>query len=129
VADYRPSQVSEQKIKRSGADLTLTLVPNPDIVKTIAESAERPKVVVAFAAETEHLEAHARGKLERKRVDAVAANRVDAGLAFDCEDNALTLIDAAGQVELTRAPKRQLAQALLETLIARFPVLEGGSDA
>jgi len=120
VADYRPLAVAAQKIKRCSAHLHLELVPNPDIVAQIAKSANRPRFVLGFAAETEQLESHARGKLARKNLDAVAANRVDDERAFDREDNELLLIDAQGSQLFARMPKTQLATELLDAIADRM---------
>ena len=75
VADYRPASVAEQKIKKSGEQMTLTLSKNPDIVATVANLEQRP-FCVGFAAETQHLGEHAQGKLQRKRLDMIVANDV-----------------------------------------------------
>lgn len=78
VADFAPAQAASNKIKKTaGQDtLNLTLVRTRDILADIASHAQRPRLVVGFAAETDHVEAYARGKLENKRLDLIAANRV-----------------------------------------------------
>lgn len=91
VADFRPAQVAEQKIKKTDdtEGLTIELTRNPDILLSVREqrAAEgRPLVVVGFAAESEHLEENAQGKLERKGLDLMVANDItakDAGFATD----------------------------------------------
>lgn len=123
VADYRPLVAAEQKIKRRSETLTLELVRNPDIVATIARSAQRPRFVLGFAAETEHVQTHARSKLDSKGLDAVAANQVGEGLAFDCDDNELLLIEREQTTRLARAPKVQIARALVEWLATRLEPL------
>jgi phosphopantothenoylcysteine synthetase/decarboxylase len=75
VADYRPEHIAGDKIKKSGQPLTLQLVENPDILATVARCRPKP-FVVGFAAETRNLEQSARGKLEAKGADLIAANRV-----------------------------------------------------
>ena len=75
VADYRPLQVAQQKIKKSGEQMQMSLVKNPDIVATIAQLEDSP-FVVGFAAETQNIEEYARGKLMRKNLDLIAANDV-----------------------------------------------------
>src|SRR5690606_30764349 len=85
VADFTPAAVAEGKIKKQpGSDgLVLELVRTADILADVAAHALRPRVVVGFAAETADLDANARGKLQRKRVDMIAANRVGvAGSGF-----------------------------------------------
>ena len=75
VADYRVADVAAQKIKKNDDSMALQLVRNPDILASVANHAERP-FCVGFAAETEHIETHARAKLERKKLDLIAANHV-----------------------------------------------------
>lgn len=119
VADYRPVQVAEQKIKKTGdANLMLEFVKNPDIVATIAALDAKP-FTVGFAAESEHLIEHARQKLERKKLDMVIANNIAVtGIGFNSDDNAVTVIDKEHQQELTQRSKQQLARELI-ALIAQ----------
>jgi phosphopantothenoylcysteine decarboxylase/phosphopantothenate--cysteine ligase len=103
VADYRPIQTAAQKIKKADDQLTLQLSRTPDILAEVArlrEAGRGPKVTVGFAAETEDLLANAREKLQRKRLDLIAANDVsatDAGFAVDT--NRVTLLTADGSIE------------------------------
>jgi phosphopantothenoylcysteine decarboxylase / phosphopantothenate---cysteine ligase len=120
VADYRPLERATHKLKRSAATLTLEFTPNPDIVAELARVPGRG-YLVAFAAETDQVLEHARGKLLRKAVDAIAANRVGAGLGIDTADNALTLIDANQAIDFPMQPKPSLAHALLAELARRLP--------
>ena len=119
VADYRPAEAATQKIKKQADQLTLHLVKNPDILSEVAALPQRP-FTVGFAAETERLLEHARDKLQRKKLDLIAANLVGEGLAFDQADNALTVLWADGQIEYPKADKRRLAQQLIELIVSRF---------
>jgi len=126
VADYMPAQTVADKIKKPTDEgsresgLTLELVRTPDILAEIAAHARRPRLVVGFAAETRALAESARDKLQRKRVDAIAANRVGvAGSGFDCDSNALSVYWNGGEAELGPAPKTQLARELLALLLDR----------
>lgn len=119
VADYRPSGTSPQKIKRDGSDLTLTLVPNPDIVAEVAAASPRP-FVVGFAAETEALEDHARAKLRAKGLDLIAANLVGDGRGFESEDNELIVLAAGQRWALGRASKLELARRLVSIIAERM---------
>ena len=112
VGDYRPMDVAAHKLKKTGKALVLELTENPDIVAQVAALKKRP-FVAGFAAETENLERHARGKLERKKLDLIAANRVGNGAGFDADDNALTLLWPGGKQVLPKACKHDLANALL----------------
>ena len=116
VADYRVEQVAEQKLKKQGEQsLTLTLVQNPDIVAWAAAQTNRGKVI-AFAAETENLLAHAQAKLQRKGVDAVLANSVAEGAGFDQAQNQLLFVSHQGMHEFPLAHKGLLAQQVLSYL-------------
>jgi phosphopantothenoylcysteine decarboxylase/phosphopantothenate--cysteine ligase len=103
VADYRPLESAGQKIKKTENELILQLSRTPDILAEVArlrEVGRGPQVVVGFAAETQDLLANARDKLERKRLDFIAANDVSAADAgFGVDTNRVTLLSADGEVE------------------------------
>ncbi|MEQ1324950.1 bifunctional phosphopantothenoylcysteine decarboxylase/phosphopantothenate--cysteine ligase CoaBC [Acinetobacter soli] len=120
VADYRVAQVAEQKIKKSGDELEVRLIKNPDIVATVAQQAERP-FMVGFAAETQNVEAYAAGKLVAKNLDMIACNdvsRKDIGFASD--ENAMMVFFAERyhlkKRELEKASKQEIAQQLVEAI-------------
>ena len=122
VADWRPASPAEQKIKKdgSGAAPVLQMVLNPDILASVARlpAGQRPWCL-GFAAESENLLAHARAKLQRKGVEMIAANLGPA--TFGRDDNAITLVDAAGEQALGRADKLTLARQLVQVIAARAP--------
>lgn len=122
VADYTPLRVAVVKIKKHGGPFTLELVPTADILADVAAHALRPRLVVGFAAETDNVEAYARGKLENKRLDLIAANRVGiAGSGFESDDNALTVYwPGGGARALGPAPKTELAGQLLDLISERL---------
>ena len=131
VADYTPRTVSPQKIKKSRPSgdgtaatidtMTVELVRTSDVLAEVAAHAQRPRVVVGFAAETNDVEHYARGKLVRKGLDMIAANQVGrAGCGFESDDNALTVIDADTAHALGPGPKTLLADALLDLVRARM---------
>jgi phosphopantothenoylcysteine decarboxylase/phosphopantothenate--cysteine ligase len=124
VADFQPANVARHKIKKQGAAVTLDLEPAPDIIKSVADMAKRP-FVVGFAAETNDVEENARSKLKRKKLDMIAANQVGDGIAFDCEDNALTVIWPGGKVEIGRGPKIDVARQLVALIASRLPPPDG----
>ncbi|HUY84819.1 MAG TPA: bifunctional phosphopantothenoylcysteine decarboxylase/phosphopantothenate--cysteine ligase CoaBC [Steroidobacteraceae bacterium] len=126
VADFQPISVAKEKIKKRGVAVTLELEPAPDIVKSVADMAKRP-FVVGFAAETNDVEKNARGKLKRKKLDMIAANRVGDGLAFDCEDNSLTVLWPGGRAEIPRAPKLEVARELVALIAKRLPPPSSGA--
>jgi phosphopantothenoylcysteine decarboxylase/phosphopantothenate--cysteine ligase len=125
VADFQPAVVAKQKIKKQGNDgVKLELEPAPDIVKSVADMSKRP-FVVGFAAETNDVEDNARSKLKRKKLDMIAANHVGDGIAFDCEDNALTVIWPGGKVDVARGPKLEVARELISLIAKRLPPPDG----
>ena len=118
VADYRPAAALPNKRKKSGDTWSLELVLNPDILAEVAATSPRP-FVVGFAAETEQVETYARGKLARKRLDMIAANRVgEAGCGFESCDNALSVYWQGGGEEIALGDKADVAAQLVQ-LIAR----------
>jgi phosphopantothenoylcysteine decarboxylase/phosphopantothenate--cysteine ligase len=125
VADFQPVTVAKQKIKKQGVSVTLELEPAPDIIKSVADMAKRP-FVVGFAAETNDVEDNARIKLKRKKLDMIAANQVGDGIAFDCEDNALTVIWPGGKTEVARGPKIDVARELIALIAKRLPPPDSG---
>jgi phosphopantothenoylcysteine decarboxylase/phosphopantothenate--cysteine ligase len=116
VADYRIAAVADQKIKKSAEQMQLALVRNPDILAAVAQHAIRP-FTVGFAAETNDVEQYARGKLQRKKLDMIAANDVSIqGLGFNADSNALQVFWQDGSQQLPATDKLTLARQLL-TLI------------
>ncbi|HSD54785.1 MAG TPA: bifunctional phosphopantothenoylcysteine decarboxylase/phosphopantothenate--cysteine ligase CoaBC [Burkholderiales bacterium] len=128
VSDYRPLQVSAEKIKKTSDSLMLALSRTTDILATVAAGDPRP-FVVGFAAETQNVERNALAKLEGKNLDMIAANLVGEGLAFDQDENALTVYwRGGGHRELKRAGKAQLAADLVALIAERFAGRAGGGD-
>jgi len=124
VADWRPATLAEHKIKKEGdqkSPPTFALTENPDILAAVA-ALPQPPYCVGFAAESEQLAAHARAKLTRKRVPLIVGNLGPA--TFGQDDNALLLVDAAGERALPadggRADKLTLARALVRDVAQRL---------
>ncbi|MFL6603338.1 MAG: bifunctional phosphopantothenoylcysteine decarboxylase/phosphopantothenate--cysteine ligase CoaBC [Steroidobacteraceae bacterium] len=131
VADYRPANAAEQKIKKTSDRMDLSMERTADVLATVAARPNRP-FVVGFAAETESVEQHARGKLLKKNLDMIAANEVGHDKAFDCEDNELIVLWRAGRRDLARASKATLARQLVALiaesyLAARTGIVQRGS--
>lgn len=118
VADWRV-EASGQKIKKGAgtAPPTLTLVENPDILKALAESPRRPRLLIGFAAETEHVLDHARAKRARKRVDWIVANDVS-GDVMGGARNAVHLVMADGVESWEDMPKEAVAERLAQRIAA-----------
>ena len=121
VADYTPAAPAPGKLKKAASPLSLELRPTPDILAEVA-ALDDPPFTVGFAAETEDLERHARSKLERKRLDLIAGNRVDGSdLGFDSDRNALLVLwPDGGRADLPAGPKTLLARQLLALVTERF---------
>jgi phosphopantothenoylcysteine decarboxylase/phosphopantothenate--cysteine ligase len=117
VADYRPRLAAERKIKKEEQEsLTLELERNPDILADVAARPD-PPFTVGFAAETDDVAAHARRKLERKRLDMVIANDVSQpGIGFDSDYNAVIVLHDGVTRELPRTTKNKLAEQLVELI-------------
>jgi phosphopantothenoylcysteine decarboxylase/phosphopantothenate--cysteine ligase len=127
VADYRPAAAAAHKLKKGEAGLDLELIRTPDILAEVAtRRAElgRPRTVVGFAAETQHLLANAQAKLKAKRLDLMVAN--DARQAMGADVNQVTLLDASGSIEeLPLLPKDEVAEQVMDRVVE---LLRGGSD-
>ncbi|MEW8374976.1 MAG: bifunctional phosphopantothenoylcysteine decarboxylase/phosphopantothenate--cysteine ligase CoaBC [Candidatus Thiodiazotropha sp.] len=120
VADYRPSLVAADKIKKNKEILTLNLVRNPDILAQVA-ALEHPPFTVGFAAETGQVEQYADEKRRRKQLNMIAANLVgsDEG-GFESEQNALILLWQDAREELPMMAKSALAQRLAERIAEQY---------
>ncbi len=114
VADYRPANCAEQKIKKQGEQMALALVKNPDIVAAV--TAAFPQLcAIGFAAETEQLEQHARGKLAAKGLTAIVANNVGrSDIGFNSDDNEVTVYTAERSLTFDKRGKGQLARDLID---------------
>ena len=125
VADYRPANAAEQKIKKTSDRMDLSMERTPDVLATVAARPDRP-FVVGFAAETESVEQHARAKLLKKNLDMIAANEVGHDKAFDCEDNQLVVLWRTGRQELARASKATLARQLVALIAESYAAARTG---
>ncbi len=119
VADYRPEQVPEQKIKKSQDKMVIELIKNPDIVASIAARKDKP-FTVGFAAETQSVIAYAEGKLQKKNLDMIIANDVsDQRIGFNSEDNAVTVLWQGGRESFSLQSKSLLAGNIIDLITSR----------
>jgi phosphopantothenoylcysteine decarboxylase / phosphopantothenate---cysteine ligase len=118
VADYRPAEPATAKIKRTKEPLTIRLEPNPDILATMAKE-KGDRLVVGFAAETDHVAENARKKLTQKNADLIVANDVTAeGAGFDVETNIVTIFSRDSRdLPLPRMTKAEVAQRILDEVL------------
>jgi phosphopantothenoylcysteine decarboxylase/phosphopantothenate--cysteine ligase len=120
VADYRIQQKTSQKIKKSESELTLTFIKNLDIISDVAHLANAP-FTLGFAAETQNLREYALNKLQRKKLNMIAANDVsDSTIGFNSEQNALTVFWSKGEKKLGVADKQLLAVQLMHLVAQRY---------
>jgi len=127
VADYRPKTVAGQKIKKDSESMTLELVKNPDILRTLGER-KKDQFLIGFAAETEELEKNAAHKLKSKNCDLIVANDVTVpGAGFGSDLNEVVVIDAGGPVErLPLMDKKRVAERVLTLAAERMAGRDGG---
>jgi phosphopantothenoylcysteine decarboxylase/phosphopantothenate--cysteine ligase len=113
VADYRPKNAAEQKIKRRGAT-SLELEPTADILAELVR-VKTSQIIVGFAAETENVLENARKKLVAKALDAIVVNDVSRhGVGFDSDRNAVTIITQSEVIEVPETTKWEVAQRVLD---------------
>ncbi|MCD2316993.1 bifunctional phosphopantothenoylcysteine decarboxylase/phosphopantothenate--cysteine ligase CoaBC [Sphingomonas sp. IC-11] len=127
VADWRAEGAAEQKLKKAAGGIpSLQLVENPDILATLGHSPNRPRLLVGFAAETEHVVTHARDKLARKGADWIIANDVS-GDVMGGDTNTVHLVSAGGVETWEHMPKANVARRLADRIAAALqdPVQPG----
>lgn len=117
VADYRPAVLAEQKIKKDGANRTIELVPNPDILAELGRK-KTTQILIGFAAETENLLANAQGKMFRKNVNLLVANDVTKpGAGFGSPTNIVSFLFPDGRrIEFPQMSKLKVAQNLVREI-------------
>ena len=119
VADWAPA-FSDQKIKKGAGEPQITLKENPDILKTIANHEQRPKLVIGFAAETENLIENATSKLKKKNCDWILANDVSNEKVFGQDRNHVYLISKSTHEDWQSMNKTDIAEKLVTKIEAHF---------
>ncbi len=121
VADYRPAQIAEEKLKKADGELNIPLARTRDILGELGRRKRPGQFLCGFSMETENLEENSRKKLEKKNLDLIAANNVRvAGAGFQGDTNVLSLIAADGVKELPLMSKDEAADALLDEILRRL---------
>jgi len=130
VADYRPAETQAEKMKRNREPLTLHLEPTPDILAEAAQT-KGDRIIVGFAAETEHVAENARKKLAAKNADLIVANDVTAeGAGFDQDTNIVTLFSRDGRdLALPKLSKSAVAQRILDEVLRLRGVLRHKTES
>ena len=127
VADFRPLSVSTNKIKKTESeDINLELTKNPDILDLLGRVKKKHQVIIGFAAESEELLSNASQKLKRKNLDVIVGNDITVpDIGFGSDDNAVVILSEDGTREnLTRMPKRAIAEHLCDLLAGKFAAME-----
>jgi phosphopantothenoylcysteine decarboxylase/phosphopantothenate--cysteine ligase len=120
VADYRPSQFSENKLKRKEAEtMHLDLVANPDIAASLGEIKNEKQILCGFALETDNEFSNAKGKLKKKKLDFIVLNSLrDEGAGFQSDTNKITIIAAGGEkTDFPVKSKKEVAEDIVNTVI------------
>lgn len=117
VADFTPETVAEQKIKRTGDDMTIRLKPNPDIAASLGKIKQPNQALVGFALETNDEETNAQSKLAKKNFDFIVLNSLrDKGAGFRTDTNKITIITAQGKSEYPLKSKQEVAVDIVNEL-------------
>lgn len=121
VADFRPAEVAEQKIKRVGDDLDIHLVPNPDIAAQLGQMKREGQVLVGFALETNDEQQNAERKLAKKNLDFIVLNSLrNEGTCFRSDENQIAIISSSGRVDYEKKSKKQVAADIIDELSKRL---------
>ena len=118
VADFRPAEVANQKIKRVGETLDIHLVPNPDIAAELGRMKTDRQVLVGFALETNDEQQNAEKKLAKKNLDFIVLNSLrNEGTCFRSDENQVAIISAHGRKDYDKKPKGQVAKDIIDELV------------
>lgn len=121
VADYRPKEYVDQKIKKKAGDNVLELARTADIIGTLSGRKRPDQFLCGFSMETEHMLENSRAKLEKKNLDMIVANNLRTeGAGFGTETNVVTLIRADGQTELPKLSKLEVSHRILDEVVRTF---------
>ncbi|MDE5680614.1 MAG: bifunctional phosphopantothenoylcysteine decarboxylase/phosphopantothenate--cysteine ligase CoaBC, partial [Lachnospiraceae bacterium] len=117
VADYRPVEVSDEKIKKKDAELSISLERTEDILQFLGDNRREGQFFCGFSMETENMLENSRAKLEKKHVDMIVANNVkQAGAGFGTDTNIVTLITKDSAKELPIMSKEEVAKQIIDTI-------------
>lgn len=118
VADFRPASVAEQKIKRVGENLDISLLPNPDIAAALGRRKNEKQVLVGFALETNDEQQNAEKKLAKKQLDFIVLNSLrNEGTCFRSDENQITIISENGRRDYQKKSKQQVATDIIDELV------------
>ena len=125
VADYRPSSVSDEKVKKKSGDMALQMERTIDILKTLGENRIENQFLCGFSMETQNMVENSREKLKNKGIDMIVANSLkEVGAGFGCDTNIVTIITKEQQLELPVMSKEQVAHRILDEIILQVKIKE-----
>ncbi len=120
VADYRPAQVSDEKVKKKDGDLSIALERTEDILQYLGDHRREGQFLCGFSMETQNMLENSRAKLEKKHVDMIVANNLkQAGAGFGTDTNVVTLITKDAVKELPIMSKDAVAKEILDAILAK----------
>ena len=121
VADFRPAEVAEQKIKRVGENLDIHLVPNPDIAAELGKMKKEGQLLVGFALETNDEQQNAEKKLQKKNLDFIVLNSLrNEGTCFRSDENQIAIISSDGRRDYEKKSKQQVAADIIDYLALKI---------
>lgn len=120
VADYRPKNVSAEKVKKKDGDMSIEMERTDDILKTLGENKKDGQFICGFSMETENMLENSRAKLKKKNVDMIVANNLKQdGAGFGGDTNIVTLITAQDEVQLEKISKDKVAEKIFDFILGR----------
>ncbi len=118
VADYRPAQVSREKMKKKDGELSIPLVRTRDILAYLGRNKKEGQFLCGFSMETEHMLEYSREKLEKKNLDMIVANNLrQQGAGFGTDTNVVTILTKDGEVSLPQMSKDEVAHRILDQIL------------
>ena len=118
VADYRPANVSDEKVKKADSELSIALERTQDILKYLGENKKKKQFLCGFSMETQNMLENSRAKLEKKNLDMIVANNLKtAGAGFGTDTNVVTMITKDGEIELEIMSKNDVANCILDQIL------------
>ncbi len=121
VADFRPEQTAEQKIKREKDDLVIRLKPTHDIAAQLGQMKREGQLLIGFALETNDEETNAQKKLEKKNLDFIVMNSLRRkGTCFQSDENQITIMTRDGQKDYDKKPKKEVARDIVDEMVSRL---------
>ena len=120
VADYRPKEVADNKIKKKDGEMTIELVRNPDIIKYMGENRREGQFICGFSMETENMIENSRAKIAKKNIDMIVANNLkQSGAGFGTDTNIVTIITDDETLQLEKMSKESVSNEILSFILKK----------